>query len=75
MIHDPHHTIAALAVRLPCALTLTFADGVTLPVDLSSAVQDSPALAALAVWRHRANIERLKAGTEHRINKSKLSAS
>ena len=27
MIHDPHHTIAALAVRLPCALTLTFADG------------------------------------------------
>jgi len=33
------------------------------------------ALAALAVWRHRANIERLKAGTEHRINKSKLSAS
>ena len=32
-------------------------------------------LAALAVWRHRANIERLKAGTEHRINKSKFSAS
>ena len=46
MIHDPHHTIAALAVRLPCALTLTFADGVTLPVDLSSAVKDYPALAA-----------------------------
>ena len=32
-------------------------------------------LAALAVWRHRANIERLKAGTEHRFGKSKLSAS
>jgi hypothetical protein len=48
MIHDPHHTIAALAVRPPCALTLTFADGATLPVDLSSAVKDYPALAALA---------------------------
>lgn len=44
MIHDPHHTIAALAVRAPCALTLTFADGLTLPVDLSAA---GPALAAL----------------------------
>jgi glycerol-3-phosphate acyltransferase PlsY len=33
------------------------------------------ALAALAVWRHRANIERLRAGTEHRFGKSKLSAS
>jgi glycerol-3-phosphate acyltransferase PlsY len=32
-------------------------------------------LAALAVWRHRANIERLKAGTEHRFGKSKLPAS
>lgn len=48
MIHDPHHTIAALAVRQPCALTLTFADGVTLPVDLSSAVKTYPALAALS---------------------------
>ena len=47
MIHDPHHTIAALAVRLPCALTLTFADGVTLPVDLAETVKAYPALAAL----------------------------
>ncbi len=48
MIHDTHHTIAALAVRPPFALTLTFADGVTLPVDLASTVRGYPALAALA---------------------------
>lgn len=48
MIHDTHHTIAALAVRPPCGLTLTFADGVTLPVDLTGTVKDYPALAALA---------------------------
>lgn len=47
MIHDPHHTIAALTVRPPFALTLTFADGVTLPVDLAGAVKAYPALAAL----------------------------
>jgi len=47
MIHDPHHTIAALAVRPPCALTLTFADGATLPIDLSSVANAYPALAAL----------------------------
>jgi hypothetical protein len=47
MIHDTHHTIAALAVRAPCSLTLTFADGVTLPVDLASTVKAYPALAAL----------------------------
>jgi len=48
MIHDPHHTIAALAVRAPCALTLTFADGATLAVDLSRLARDYPALSALA---------------------------
>jgi hypothetical protein len=48
MIHDAHHTIAALAVRAPCALTLTFADGVTLPVDLASTAKTFPALAALS---------------------------
>lgn len=47
MIHDPHHTIVALAVRAPCALTLTFADGATLSVDLSDAAKSIPALAAL----------------------------
>lgn len=47
MIHDTHHTIAALSVRLPCALTLTFADGVTLPVDLASTVKAYPTLAEL----------------------------
>ena len=35
-------------MRLPCALTLTFADGITLPVDLASTVKAYPALAALA---------------------------
>ena len=48
MIHDLHHTIAALAVKPPCALTLTFADGVTLPVDLTEVARAHPALAALA---------------------------
>jgi glycerol-3-phosphate acyltransferase PlsY len=32
-------------------------------------------LAALAVWRHRANIARLKAGTEHRFGNPKPTAS
>lgn len=32
-------------------------------------------LTALAVWRHRANIERLRAGTEPRFGKAKTSAS
>lgn len=48
MIHDAHHTISALTVRLPSALTLTFADGVTLPVDLAHLPRAYPALAALA---------------------------
>lgn len=48
MIHEPQHTISALAVRSPCALTLTFADGATLQVDLTAAVAAYPALAALS---------------------------
>ena len=47
MIHDPHHTLSALTVRLPCALTLTFADGATMPVDLTEVSKAYPALAAL----------------------------
>ncbi len=47
MIHDPHHTISALAVRAPTSLTLTFADGATLAVDLTAAIQSHPSLAAL----------------------------
>lgn len=47
MIHDPHHTISALAVCAPTSLTLTFADGLTLAVDLSGAIQSHPSLAAL----------------------------
>jgi len=48
MIHDPQHTIKALAVRLPHGLTLTFADGATLAVDLAGVINLSPALAGLA---------------------------
>lgn len=48
MIHDPQHTIKALSVRGPAALLLTFADGATLPLDLSDTIQKHPALAALA---------------------------
>ncbi len=48
MIHDPHHTIAALTVCAPYGLTLTFADGATLPVDLSGVVNSHPALSALS---------------------------
>lgn len=48
MIHDPQHTIRALAVRLPASLILTFADGATLALDLGSTIQSHPALAGLA---------------------------
>ncbi|MFW9596086.1 MAG: hypothetical protein ACMV1D_11405 [Macromonas sp.] len=48
MIHDPQHTILALTVRGYPHLLLTFADGVTLPLDLSSTIQKYPALGALA---------------------------
>lgn len=47
MIHDPHHTITALQVQAPCTLSITFADGVAMPVDLSDAIRTYPALAAL----------------------------
>lgn len=47
MIHDPQHTIKALAVRPPAGLTLRFADGHTLSVDLTRTIQTYPALAAL----------------------------
>ncbi len=48
MIHDPQHTISAMTVRPPCALTLTFADGETLLVDLSGVAKAYPALSALS---------------------------
>lgn len=47
MIHDPQHTLAALTVRAPASLTLTFADGATLAVDLRDTIQAHPTLAAL----------------------------
>ena len=60
----------AAALILPVATIFTVSGPTRWPL-----VAFTSALAALAVWRHRANIERLKAGPEHRINKSKLSAS
>jgi len=60
----------AAALILPVATIFTVSGPTRWPL-----VAFTSALAALAVWRHRANIERLKAGTEHRINKSKFSAS
>jgi glycerol-3-phosphate acyltransferase PlsY len=60
----------AAAVILPVATIFTVSGPTRWPL-----VAFTSALAALAVWRHRANIERLKAGTEHRFSKSKLSAS
>ena len=60
----------AAAIILPVATVFTVSGPTRWPL-----VAFTSALAALAVWRHRANIERLKAGTEHRFGKSKLSAS
>ena len=48
MIHEPQHTITALAARPAMQLNLTFADGVTLPVDLAAVVCKHPSLAALS---------------------------
>lgn len=47
MIHDPQHTLTALAVEPPSGLLLTFADGAVLPVDLAALIAQRPALAAL----------------------------
>lgn len=47
MIHDPQHTITTLAVRPPCTLVMTFADGATLPVDLSAVAAVHSSMAAL----------------------------
>ena len=60
----------AAALILPVATIFTVSGPTRWPL-----VAFTSALAALAVWRHRANIERLRAGTEHRFGKSKLSAS
>ncbi len=48
MIHDPQHTLTGLTARLPATLDLTFADGATFTVDLSSWIADTSVLAALA---------------------------
>ena len=48
MIHDPQHTLTALAVTPPRRLRLSFADGAILDVDLASIIQQYQALAALS---------------------------
>jgi len=48
VIHEPQHTITGLAVNAPAGLTLTFADGAGLAVDLSDVIRCHAALAALA---------------------------
>lgn len=58
------------AIVLPVATAVTVSGPTRWPL-----VGFTTVLAALAVWRHRANIERLKAGTEHRFGKAKPSAS
>jgi glycerol-3-phosphate acyltransferase PlsY len=60
----------AAAVVLPVGTAFTVAGPTRWPL-----VGFTSVLAALAVWRHRANIERLRAGTEHRFGKPKVPAS
>ncbi|MDP2366790.1 DUF2442 domain-containing protein [Rhodoferax sp.] len=47
MIHDSHHTITALTVRLPSGLSVTFADGATFDVDLAPMIKTHPAMGQL----------------------------
>jgi glycerol-3-phosphate acyltransferase PlsY len=60
----------AAALILPVATAVTVSGPTRWPL-----VAFTTVLASLAVWRHRANIERLKAGTEHRFGKPKPTAS
>jgi glycerol-3-phosphate acyltransferase PlsY len=60
----------ASAIILPFATAFSLSGPTRWPLVAFTSV-----LAALAVWRHRANIERLRAGTENRFGKSKPSAS
>jgi hypothetical protein len=48
MIHQPQHTLVALAVLLPNGLRMTFADGVSFDVDLAPVIRDHAALSALS---------------------------
>jgi len=48
MIHDPQHTLTAIAVALPQGLRLSFADDAVMNVDLTAAIRRYPTLAALA---------------------------
>jgi glycerol-3-phosphate acyltransferase PlsY len=58
------------AIALPIATAFTVSGPTRWPL-----VGFTSVLAALAVWRHRANIARLKAGTEHRFGNPKPTAS
>lgn len=48
MIHQPQHTIAALAVLAPGGLRLAFADGRSFEVDLTPVIRDYSALSVLS---------------------------
>jgi len=60
----------AAAVVLPVGTAFTVAGPTRWPL-----VGFTSVLAALAVWRHRPNLQRLRAGTEHRFGKPKAPAS
>jgi hypothetical protein len=42
MIHDPHHTITALAVIAPSSLFIAFADGKKFTVNLADTIRALP---------------------------------
>jgi len=48
MIHDPHHTITALAVTAPSSLSIAFADGKKFTVNLADTIRAYPSLSALS---------------------------
>ena len=54
------------AVALPAGVWATFSTHHSIPLGLATT-----ALGAMAIWKHRSNISRLRAGTENRIEFSK----
>ena len=48
MIHDPHHTITALAVIAPSGLSIAFAVGMKFTVNLADTIRAYPSLSALS---------------------------
>jgi hypothetical protein len=48
MIHDPHHTITALAVIAPSGLSIAFSDGKKFTVNLADTIRAYSSLSALS---------------------------